>query len=260
MPNYMRTKCLAIPAVLFVLAIGVLTGSIRSADAATPSPGRPRDSFLVSQNLFPLRVGVDIKAEKRDVKFDDGYVGELRARHYTGYLGYDVTSWATLFATIGTTETEWNENDSYSDAGLAMSAGFHLALWHINISQPEFITGRLSLALAGEYAHKQSGAATAKARWSEYFGALYAGYELYVNDPPERGDMPYGMMLFVAPCVSRLDGKRTGDGLPDMDFDEQDMFGVLGGIEVYIAYNLSVAGQVQYIGQPGFTGSLRYQF
>ncbi|MFN2352454.1 MAG: hypothetical protein ABR497_10960 [Kiritimatiellia bacterium] len=228
--------------------------------AATMSPLSRRDSIFEAQSLAPLQIGAGVEAIKRDFSFD-GNRRELEWRGYTGYIGCDVMPWATIFGTVGAVESAWPGAD-FSSAGLAWSLGANLALWHMDIMKPDFMSGRLRLALTGEYARKKDGGTAdgVDTQWTEYFGALLVGYEIYTTTRQDIHNMPYSLMLFVAPCISHIDGTMKTRGLTDQDFEDHGRVGVLGGIEVYIAKNLSVGAQVQHIGRPGLSGSLRYKF
>jgi hypothetical protein len=66
---------------------------------------------------------------------------------------------------------------------------------------------------------------------------------------------PYSLVLFGGPAISKIDGHAGST-----DFSEDNLLGVVGGVDLYLSHNLSLGGQLTYFDQTSLGISARYHF
>jgi len=229
----------------------LLLGSAVAACAATPGGAGMRDSLTASDNLGPLSAGIDFQQIKRNASLDAGGTKVLQARVYSFELGVDLFSWWQVFATLGSSEAGWDTTD-YGSNEFKWSGGTHLNWWHYDITDPEFMEGRLSFQTTAELSQFRSGDDT---RWYDAYADLTLNYELYAEKPKDLKAIPYSLALYGGAALSKLSGHVMGEG-----FDEDNLIGVVGGVDIYIARNLSVGAQVLVFDKASYGLSARYHF
>ena len=226
-------------------------GSAVAACAATPGGAGMRDSLTSTDNLAPVSVGVDYQMIKRTVSLDAGGKNVLQARVYSAEVGVDLFSWWQVFGSLGTSQAGWEAFD-YGDNKLAWSAGTHFNWWHYDITEPEFMEGRLSFQTTAAFSQLSSGNDT---RWYDAYADLTLNYEIFAEKQKDLKAIPYSLALYGGVAFSKLSGHVMG-----ADFGEDKAVGLVGGADVFIARNLSVGAQVLYFDKPGFGVSARYHF
>ncbi len=232
------------------LLVAVVGGAM-VAGAATPGGAGMRDSLTTSDNLGPVSAGLDFQVIKRSVSLDAGGKSVMEARVLSAELGVDLFSWWQVFATLGRSEAGWETGD-YGDGKIKWSGGMHFNWWHYDLTDPEFMEGRLSFQTTVEFAQYRSGDDTS---WNEGYADFTVNYELYSEKPQDTKAVPYSLALYGGAALSKLSGKINGS-----NFSEDQLFGVLGGADLYIAHNLSVGGQILYFDKASYGVSFRYHF
>ena len=229
----------------------LLLGSAVAACAATPGGAGMRDSLTSSDNLGPLSAGVDYQMIKRNVSIDAGGTKVLQARVYSFELGVDLFSWWQVFGTLGSSEAGWDTTD-YGGNEIKWSGGTHFNWWHYDITDPDFMEGRLSFQTTAEYSQFRSGN---DSNWYDGYADLTLNYELYAQKAKDLTAVPYSLALYGGGALSRLSGHVLGE-----DFSEDKLVGVVGGVDIYIARNLSVGAQVLVFDKASYGLSARYHF
>ena len=229
----------------------LLIGSAVAACAATPGGAGMRDSLTSTDSLGPVSAGLDYQMIKRSVSLDAGGKNVLQARVYSAEIGVDLFSWWQVFATLGRSEAGWEALD-YGDGKVKWSGGTHFNWWHYDISEPEFMEGRLSFQTTAEFSQFRSGGDTS---WYDAYADLTLNYELFAEKQKDVKAIPYSLALYGGVALSKLSGHLNG-----ADFDEDKTVGFVGGVDLYIAHNLSLGAQVLYFDQTSFGLSARYHF
>jgi len=214
-----------------------------------------RDTLLTSETPVRWSVGVDYADLRRDIDPDNGGEQQLRARVYSGQVGFDVLHWLSVFATAGRSEAKLDFEDEYHDGEFKWSAGAKANWWHLDVIDPTFIAGRLGVQSTLEFAQYRSGSDNDEIKWNEGYADLTLSYEVFVEQMKDLYQYPYSLVLYGGPALSKLDGE-----LGDTDFSESKLVGLIGGVDLYLAHNLALGGQVLYFDETSFSVSLRYHF
>ena len=167
-----------------------------------------------------------------------------------------------IFATFGGSAAKMNSADAYNDSKFKWSAGFDVNWWRYCVKEPVFLEGDLSLKTHAEFAMYNSGAGSEKINWNEIFAALLVNYEVFVSKKDVLDQYPYSLALYVGPAVSWLEGDYYANYNVSQktDFHEANLVGIIGGAEIYVAYNLSIGGAIQYYDAVTLNASMRYHF
>jgi hypothetical protein len=234
-----------------VLWAAVMIGCALTAGAATPGGTGMRDALTTSDNLGPVSAGLDFQLTKRSVSLDAGGTGILDARTVSAAVGVDLFRWWQVYGTVGRSQAGWDTGD-YGDGKIKWSGGMHFNWWYYDLTDPEFMEGRISFQTTAEFAQFRSGG---DSRWNEFYADLTLNYELYVEKPKDTQSVPYSLALYGGVALSKLAGRLNSQG-----FSEDQLIGVVGGADLYLAHNLSLGGQVLYFDDASFGVSLRYHF
>lgn len=239
---------------LMVLSLIVTASADQGADLGS------RESLFQSNDLYPFSVGMDYKDLSRDIQWNGGGETTLEGRNVSAFIGVDIFPWLTLFGTAGLNEAEVDGGGEGSSDPL-FSIGSDVNLWQYDLKNPEFIEGRLSLrggfeAAFADFNDERAG----DGNWTELDASLTANYEIYVADIKDLKRVPYSLVLYVGPLLSKLDGE-VGSGDAQRDFEESTSLGVGYGVNLFIASNLSTGFHVQsFDGNMSWRSSLRYRF
>ena len=234
-----------------LLWAALLIGSAGWTSAATLGGAGMRDSLAEADSLGPVSAGVDYQLIKRTVSLDGGGTAQLQAKIYSAQLGVDLTPWCMVFGTLGSSAAGW-DGGNYGAGQAKWSVGTRLNWWHTDITDPEFMEGRLSFQTVAEFAQYRSGDAW---RWNEGYADFTLNYELFAEKMKDLKNYPYSIVFYGGPAISKLAGHAANFG-----FNEDQLFGVVGGADIYISHNLSLGGQVTHFDQTGFGISARYHF
>lgn len=239
-----------------ILMIGLNAGY-----GGTLTGSGPHYTLFEQDNLARLCLGGDYIRQERTISLE-GQSGttDLEANHGMGYVGIDILSWLAVFGAVGGTSAKVQDADGYGNTRVNWAAGLSANLWHLDVTDPEFLAGSLSLRVLGEYSQFKSGDSdTDEIKWQEWFATLLASYEIFVTDSIDLDQIPFSLVLSVGPVFSKLDGTFDVSG-QKLDFSEEQSYGIGGGVEVFIANNLSLGGQVQYYDSVTYGANLRYHF
>ena len=206
-----------------------------------------------------VSLGVDAEFLERDVAFDSRTLpGTLKGTAYSAYLGLDLWRWITLYGTAGSVFLDSFEpiaSDGFDNA-LRWSAGLNASLWHVDTTTPDFMKGRFSIGLIIDYCDNTGASDSGDVTWTTTSVSLPIGFEI-PNEPMIFWGVT-SMYVFAGPLYSAIDGKVENDSLSD--FSEEQDWGVLGGVDIYLAPNVSLGGHLQYVSSVSANLSARYHF
>lgn len=241
----------------FVVAGMFFCGTVTQAASL---PGTiVRDTKYVSEGLDRLTVGVDYEDINRGVE-PEGYPSmKLEASSWSGLVGFDVLPWCTAFFTAGASALKDDETDHNEDSRFKWSLGACANLWRLDIKDPEFLAGRLSVRTLVEVSRYASESDRRETRWTDLTFALPIQHEFFVESAVEMGGDVFSLALYGGPIVSFVDGSVELNSR-DVDFDEENDVGVLAGADLYFSSNLSVGCQVVAFDEVTVRGSVRYHF
>ena len=251
-----------IPRFLILGAVGWAVWGGGTGRAATVSGSGSHDAWLTQHSLRLLSVGADVEQQQRDIVLNgQSQATALESRYYSGYLGLDLSRWATLFGTIGASDARLNADD-YSTGRTKWSAGLTAHWWQFDIADPSFMAGRLEFLSTLEYGRYRAGTDTdTQFDWHEWFVDLLANYEIFVEKPDDLDAYPYSLVLFAGPAWSNIKGDlRTVSAAADTSFEDDRRIGLVAGATLFASYNLSLTGQIEYFDNVSAGASLRYHF
>ncbi|MDZ4198616.1 MAG: hypothetical protein U1E27_04930 [Kiritimatiellia bacterium] len=248
-------KRTTLPMMICSLAIG-WTSSVR----AEPKPDAgSRESLLMSRRLAPLSIGADYENFTREVLWVGGGAATLEGKGASAYIGFDPIPWLTIFGTAGQISADMGGPGEAGDDTL-WSVGASINFWHIDLTHPEFISGRLSIrgGAEGRFADFEDPTLGA-GKWVEQNFSVTANYEIYVQDRAAVKRVPYSLMLNVGWLVSKIEGE-VGVGAARRDFEEDRATAVTAGVELFVSSNLSLGVHLQSFESSNWRASLRYRF
>lgn len=222
-----------------------------------------RDAALYAASLSSWSVGLDGSFTKREFKDNHGFSITPETRDATFYLGYDATTWLTIFGTAGTSEMKSNGSfqfgsSQFGNGSFLWSGGVQANLWRTDIADPEFMAGTLMLKGLVEYTKYNFDGSnySDKPEWSDIWFALPFSYEVFVTKEEDLAQTPYSLTMSIGPAVSLINGS-TSDG---RTYSEKSSIGVMGGADIYMAHNLSFGFQIQYFDNVSMGGDVIYHF
>jgi len=98
-------------------------------------------------------------------------------------------------------------------------------------------------------------------RWTEWYVGLPVRYKLsHSHGVRALGTGDFKSMAFWAgPAVSKVDGTWERRAMKE-DFEEVDVLGAVGGMDIWLIDSLKVVGRVEWFGEVGFGAGLTYEF
>lgn len=213
------------------------------------------ESLLTSPALESFCVGFNYDESKRGIN-NDNEKRTLETRVYSLYLGYDLSEWCTLFATIGQSEAKLSSQKKFGQGKEKWSIGINANLWQTEITKPPLFTGHISLRPAFEISRCNSQLDSSKTEWTDISAAIFICYAKVIDDPKYNPTEFYGYTIYVGPAFSMIDGTISGR----TDFTEEKNIGLIAGLDFFITGNLSIGGQIQSFDKLSFSGNFRYHF
>ena len=231
-----------------------------TASAASLRGSMSHDAMITKEAIPRISVGLDVELLERELELHDGTKGRLRSNSLGPYLGIDVNHWLTIFGTWSVLDIEEVDvpggNAEYED-DVRWSIGAHANLWQTDISQPDSMSGRVSIRASIEYSSYDATSKGVNVDWTEFALAIPFGYELY-NDRSKLSGV-YSLLMFAGPIYSTVDGD-VGGNVPSVGFDESENWGLLAGAELFLAENVSLLGQIHYFEEVSGSFAGRYHF
>ncbi len=241
-----------------VLIAAALSLTALSASAAAPGGTGPREGLAAFRTLAPLGIGVDVEWMRRPVVFDDGARARLDADAVSAVFTADPARWLQLFASTGQHRgalagARGRDRESRWSVGLSARA------WHLDVNDPLFMAGRLSLGGTFEFSRTDFATRADEGHWDERFVSLVFAYEIFVEAPDALDRVPYSLRLYAGPVHSTIRGEVENGGVT-RSFEEDRATGATWGVELFISHNLSVGFHGQHYDADTYRASLRYRF
>ena len=242
--------------------IAVVAAVSLPAGGATLSGAGTRETLIEQEYLDFLTIGADYQNQQRDISTSSQGKMRLNSQTVDGYIGVDPYKWLMIFATFGGSAAKIGDAGSYNNAKFKWSAGFDVNWWRYGIQEPIFLEGDLSLKTHVEFSMQNSGAGAEKINWNETIAALLVNYEVFAQKKEDLDKYPYSLAFFVGPAVSWLEGDYYANKniSQKVDFHEEHLVGIVGGLDLYAASNLSIGGAIQYYDAVTLSASVRYHF
>jgi hypothetical protein len=205
-----------------------------------------------------LSIGGSYEEIDRGIDLNQGGDGDdvFSASSASLYMGYDVRPWLTLFGTVGAVELD-AMGDVETDEGLKVSAGLSAYLWEVDISEPTFMAGRFSFKPTLEASHYTSESSEGDVSWFDVTLALPVGYEIFDQYAESSQGISTSLALYVGPAVSYVSGTVDAPA-GDVDFDGEEFFGAIAGLDVYFSAHVSLGAQVSFFDETSIGASLRF--
>jgi hypothetical protein len=237
------------------LVVALHASLVSAASFPTSISRRP---LIVGSPSDRLSMGVSYEEIERGIDLDQGGDGDavFSASSASLYMGYDVRPWLTAFGTVGEVELD-AEADVETDAGLKVSAGLSAYLWEVDVSEPIFMAGRFSFKPTFEVSHYTSESSVGDVSWFDVTLALPVGYEIFDRYAESSQGMSTSLALYVGPAVSYVSGTEESPA-GDVDFDGEEYFGAIAGMDVYFSSQVSIGVQVSIFDETTIGGSLRF--
>jgi hypothetical protein len=233
--------------------------------SATDPASTSRNFLFSSENLEFLSVGLNFEDITRELRMKNKHSStyNLGVRGYSGYVGFDVAPWWTVFITVGTSELKNSSSSEYFDSESRWSAGMNVNLWTYELRDPEFLAGRVSVRASIERSsyksQYKSGDASSTIDWTDLTLMLPLGYEMYADAPGVGMAEPFSLALSAGPAFSLVNGDAEASGV-STKYEATKTAGVMGGVDIFLSHNLSFGCHVQYFEEPSYTGTIRFHF
>lgn len=237
----------------------ILLAAALPASAASQAVQMNRASLIESDGIPRISAGASIELLSREVVAYDT-AGSLEATSYSGYLGCDLWRWLTVFGTLGSMNLDTLEVPGTTgsfDSDLRWSLGFQASIWHVDLTKPDYMRGRLSIGITTEYTDCSSADDYSDISWTDTMVALPVGYEI-----PNEAMVYWGvhsLYLYAGPAYSAIDGDVETPTVT-VPFEQSHDFGALMGADIFAAPNLSLGGSMLYVDDLTVTASVRYHF
>ena len=246
------------------LGLALLIATTAAATMAGSYPGSLSTESLAEAPMQRVTIGADIVRIGRTIEVDSTVWGSLQVTTYTLFLGYDLFPAMTVFGTVGGTDDQtFQESEANGDgSSLAWSLGANVNLLEYGIRHPVVVNQhRVTMRLIGEWGSVEADSS----EWTAYSIALPLTYEIV-----ERGkfttpklDDRFVLAIYAGPLLSALDGELTVGGI-ERDFEEDKIFGLVAGADLYLTRHVAFGGHVELFDQDDDEitggGSFRYHF
>jgi hypothetical protein len=225
------------------------------ASLQASSAGDPAASLTSAENLSRLSVGVGWDADQRPVTTGSAAPdGRLESNSLYGWAGLDLCAWMTIKGGYGVTEAKEMPYGDYGDSENMWVLGVVANLWEHKITQPSYAASVLRLRASYMHWDHEAGVGDGLMSWEEDRLSLVFAAEFIVQHALDNAEnMPFSTVFTIGPTLSRIDGDSSssasiavpGDG--DVSFEETEDVGLLIGIDLKLAPNLSVGWEGRLI-------------
>jgi hypothetical protein len=240
----------------------VVAGMIMAggAFAATVPGSITREPFVRSNPSDRLSLGFGYDRIKREVQYTGSSANVLlEANSVSGFIGYDAARWLTVFVTGGGTSLQ-GDRWGARDYALRTSVGLHAYLWEGDVLSPAFAAGRISIKSMLEVVRHTADTSMGQSEWYEYMAAMPFGYEFFDRYPVSKSGLATSLALYVGPAVSYLDGDLAPVRGVKQSFKQEQAFGAIAGVDVYLAPTFSLGVNAQIFDETSIGTSFRFHF
>ncbi len=233
--------------------------STATSTAAPTFGGMSGEAAVMSDGLSRWSAGISFENFEREIKSSGLEDSTIRGGTALALLGFDVTPWLTLHAGGTLSEIDSLRNVSGLDDRRSVqgSIGAQASLWQLEVANPDYLSGQLSLGVSVSYAEYEAENDSATASWDNLVVAVPLQLRTGYSDK-ELGTIQ-SAGFYAGPVFSELSGDLDAAGLKSR-FDQSEDLGALAGVDVFLHANLLVGVQVQYFERYSYSGSIRWHF
>jgi len=232
---------------LTVLALFVVLGAVQTTVQAMPVGTSPasKDYVVTAEDLHNWSGGFYLRGWERAID-EDGWSrwsGNMKMQQAMAFVGYDVAPWVTTYVTAGQTTLDAG-NVNIADEDGVYGVGLRLNLLDHDILSPTLMEDRVLITSSWQYS------------MSKEFDEFFANLLLHVVNDLERDKffVPYSIALYGGPVYSQI-------SMDDYDYEVEDLFGMLFGVETHLDDNVGLHGGVEYFGEEiAFDAGLTLRF
>ncbi|MBU1692468.1 MAG: porin family protein [Verrucomicrobia bacterium] len=238
-----------------VVAAGFFT--MMPALKAAILTGTP-EALLTSGGLDRFSAGLFYQQLRRPIETETGFEMELQARTYEAVLGLDIMPWLTLYGSAGGSDARFRNISDYGQDRFSWAAGFNMNIWQWT-GYGDMPVWRLNFKTRADVARYETETGNLEIKWTDYSVAFPVGYEVVFARSPESITELDHLEIFLGPALSYIDG-RYQQGGQSYDFEEQNSFGVMGGVSLFITKTLFVGASASYFDRFLIRGGVGYSF
>lgn len=207
-------------------------------------------------------VGLAYTHRIRPVEVDHGGPEwTISGESYDAFVGF-AWNWLELRAFGGATQAhlkEYSLKDLDPEAG--GGASLALNLWQISPDE-ESSAWRALVRLSGRGEWRTSSADNGESlEWFEGFADLTLHYTLSTTRSRRNSSIRdfHAVGAYVGPALSFVDGTREFAG-SKTSFEQSDLYGAVGGVQLWLLRNLEFGGRVEYFGDCTWSLDCTYVF
>jgi len=188
------------------------------------------------------------KIGERELDLELGPTADLEFFKGLVFVGYDVLPWATFYGTIGLSDIELDGVEA-DEANSEYGFGLHLNLLDHELMEPGLMEDRLRVNADLRYASSEATVMGRTFDWEETTAELTVSL---VNDlTGNKLFWPQSIALYAGPAYSNLESD---------DFEAEETFGFVGGIEIFATKRLTLGLGAEMYDSAAFSSSLSLRF
>ena len=246
--------------IFFVLfAAAPLALSARPA-AASSDPSAP-SAIVDWEPSSSWSVGLTYAHRMRPVEVDaNGPEWTIAGESYDAFVAFS-WNWLELRAFGGATQAHLKEY-ALKDLDPEAGGGASLAINLWQISPEEESAWRALLRLEGRGEWRTTSADNGESlEWFEGFAALPLHYTLSTTRSRRNSSIRdfHALGVYIGPAFSVIDGRRELGGT-ETSFEQSDLYGAVGGVQLWLLRNLEFGGRLEYFGDCTWSLGCTYVF
>lgn len=192
--------------------------------------------IVVREDLSKFSAGVLYSSIERKVNID-GIGSDFNFRGISGYVGYDIAYFITLFAGGGSGKAELGNGGYGDEKGLWLIGGRFNFLDH-EISQKQLLIDRIRITAEGFYGDFATEILSGNITWEEVYGNIILSILYDADSNP-----------LLWPQAIGLSGGIVYSDLISSSFDENDKYGLAFGVDVFLTEKVSLSAHMQRFDQ-----------
>jgi hypothetical protein len=221
---------------LVVVAAVMTTNTAHGRGAADSPPG----ALVTTENLGRLAAGAAFDLQNREMSDKRGGVFTAETRSYYATLSVDLLHWLTVSAGGGQSEVKPAKSSGYGDGEGMWTAGVEANIWEHEVKLPTFMAHILRVQGAYRHFDHEADLGGETLAWTEDTTSLTLNFEFFTHPAIDSSPaLPYSAVFSAGPASSIVDG----DAGPGNDFEQNDEFGMVFGLDLKLAPNVSLGWQ-----------------
>ena len=243
---------------VMVMALAGMVFSAGISAAAIQPASISRTPLKIGEPSKKLSVGATYEFVKLAIDFDHAPDAVLEGDALSLYLGYDILPWLTLFTTLGGFEADTAPGSELNtDPAFKFSLGASAFLWQGDVLTPQYMSGRFTFKANVEVSRYDSDVGDGSVDWFDITASLPVGYEIFDEYPEGARGVDTSISFYVAPAISYISGSWDVGPLDD-DFEAQELFGVIGGVDIFLSPGVSFGAEASYFDETSIIASFRF--